>query len=366
VRRRARSVVIAVLVASAMTVGTSTIATHAAPRRSIQQVEAQLRDLQMKAATATEKYTAAQLKWQDTQKKLAGIRDKVDRERSDLAVARASIDDLARGVYMTGGIDNSLQVLLADNPADFLSQSSALQMVAHSQESRLRRNQTAQVRLAQSESTLADQEKIAKGERDDMDSAKQDADARVADTQALLASLQEAERQRLAAIEAAARAQSEEAARRAQQALAAVHISVPNADLTDSPTASGGGFNGGSRAAVALQYALSQVGKPYSFSANPPSSWDCSKLTAAAWGAAGVGLTPLSYTQYDQVRHIPTSELQPGDLLFYFGYGAHHVAMYIGNGQMVSASNPGVGVEITNFLGPWWNERFSGAGRVVG
>ena len=42
----------------------------------------------------------------------------------------------------------------------------------------------------------SDQEKIAKGERDDMDSAKQDADARVADTQALLASLQEAERQR--------------------------------------------------------------------------------------------------------------------------------------------------------------------------
>jgi cell wall-associated NlpC family hydrolase len=74
----------------------------------------------------------------------------------------------------------------------------------------------------------------------------------------------------------------------------------------------------------------------------------------------------LSFTQWDQVRRIPVSEIQPGDLVFYFGYGAHHVAMYIGNGKMVSASNPGVGVEVTDFLGPWWNERFSGAGRVVG
>jgi cell wall-associated NlpC family hydrolase len=346
----------------------STTASNAAPSRDIAQVQAELRNLQMKAAGATEKYNAAQMKWADTQQRLTGIRGKVDRERGDLAVARASIDDLARGVYMTGGIDNSLQVLLADNPADFLAQSSALDMVAQSQAAGLRRNQTAQVRLAQSETLLADQEKIAKSERDDMDAAKQDADAKVADAQALLASLQEKERQRLAALEELQRRQSEAAARAAKQALAAssAHAYVPNADQVDSPSSAGGGFSGGTRAAAAINYALSQVGKPYSFSASPPSSWDCSKLTAAAWGSAGVGLTPLSFTQWDQTRHIPVADIQPGDLVFYFGSGAHHVAMYIGNGKMVSASNPGVGVEITNFLGPWWNERFSGVGRVVG
>ena len=99
---------------------------------------------------------------------------------------------------------------------------------------------------------------------------------------------------------------------------------------------------------------------------NPPSSWDCSKLTAAAWGQAGVGLTALSYTQWDQTRRVPVSEIQPGDLVFYFGSGAHHVAIYVGNGKMVSASNPRDGVEIIDFLGPWYGERFSGVGRVVG
>lgn len=45
---------------------------------------------------------------------------------------------------------------------------------------------------------------------------------------------------------------------------------------------------------------------------------------------------------------------------------AHHVAMYIGNGSMVSASNPSDGVEIIDDKGPWYGERYSGAGRVVG
>jgi len=115
-----------------------------------------------------------------------------------------------------------------------------------------------------------------------------------------------------------------------------------------------------------VQYALSQVGDPYSYSANPPDSWDCSKLTSAAWAQAGVGLTALSYTQWDQTRRVPVSEIQPGDLVFYFGSGAHHVAIYVGNGKMVSASNPSDGVELIDFLGPWYKERFSGVGRVVG
>ena len=133
-----------------------------------------------------------------------------------------------------------------------------------------------------------------------------------------------------------------------------------------SESSAGGGFTGGSRAALAVQYALSQVGDPYSYSANPPDSWDCSKLTSAAWAQAGVGLTALSYTQWDQTRRVPVSEIQPGDLVFYFGSGAHHVAIYVGNGKMVSASNPGDGVELIDFLGPWYKERFSGVGRVLG
>ena len=79
-----------------------------------------------------------------------------------------------------------------------------------------------------------------------------------------------------------------------------------------------------------------------------------------------MSLAHLSYTQFDQTRRVPVNEIQPGDLVFYFGSGAHHVGMYVGNGKMVSASNPSDGVELIDFLGPWYGDRFSGVGRVIG
>ena len=51
---------------------------------------------------------------------------------------------------------------------------------------------------------------------------------------------------------------------------------------------------------------------------------------------------------------LEIAHLEPRDL-----HGAHHVAIYVGNGKMVSASNPSDGVEIIDFLGPWYGERFS-------
>ena len=116
---------------------------------------------------------------------------------------------------------------------------------------------------------------------------------------------------------------------------------------------------------IAVNYALSQVGKPYSYNAQPPYSWDCSKLTAAAWGRAGVSLTPYSFTQATEVRRISTSDLRPGDLLFYFN-NAHHVAMYIGNGQLVEAASPALGVQVTNAWNSWSSAHFSFAGRPLG
>ena len=224
-----------------------------------------------------------------------------------------------------------------------------------------------------------------------MASAEAEVSDRLAAAENVLADLQEEERQRLAELERQRRQQQLEAAQEAaaqarQQAAAAAAAAAAreqrclgrrgdsqrnsggdNGGSVDSgPSQAGGGYTGGSRAAAAVQYALSQVGDPYSYSANPPSSWDCSKLTAAAWGQAGVGLTALSYSQWDQTRRVPVSEIQPGDLVFYFGSGAHHVAIYVGGGKMVSASNPSDGVEIIDFLGPWYGERFSGVGRVVG
>ncbi len=95
-----------------------------------------------------------------------------------------------------------------------------------------------------------------------------------------------------------------------------------------------------------LAYAKSQVGKAYVYGAAGPGAFDCSGLTMMAWKQSGVSLPHSSSAQYASGRHISESELQPGDLVFYYS-PISHVGLYIGNGQIVNALNPGSGVRIS-------------------
>jgi cell wall-associated NlpC family hydrolase len=100
------------------------------------------------------------------------------------------------------------------------------------------------------------------------------------------------------------------------------------------------------RAAAAVHFAMAQVGKAYVYGAAGPSAYDCSGLTMAAWGSAGVGLPHSSSAQYGSGTHISESQLQPGDLVFYYS-PISHVGMYIGNGLIVNAENPSSGIRVT-------------------
>ena len=334
---------------------------EAAPRKDLQQVQAQVRDLQMQAGAAHEEATRAADRLDAVQVQLDSVQSRMQRERDDLRSTQSTVADLARSMYANGGIDPTLQILLAENPEQFLNQAAVMGQLVQSQLDQIRQAQTARLRLAQTEAEVTDKEAAASQLRDEMSAAEGKVSERLDAANQVLAGLQEVERQRLAQLESERRQQQvQEAQQTAAEARQQNGGAAPSGSSADT-AASGGG----SRAQAAVQYALSQVGDPYSYSANPPDSWDCSKLTSAAWATAGVGLTPLSYTQWDQTRRVPVSEIQPGDLVFYFGSGAHHVAIYVGNGKMVSASNPNDGVEIIDFLGPWYGERFSGVGRVV-
>jgi len=351
-KTHARHAIFVILLA--MTAPVATQAT-AAPRADLESVRAQVRDLQMQAAAAHERAEQARIKLQEVQQELAAIKNRRKRERDDMRVGQAALSDFARALYAGGGIDPTLEVLLADDPAQFLAQAALIDQISTTQAAQLRGIQTARLRLAQTEAAISDRERAAKKQREAMRIAKNDMDDRLAAVEITLARLEKRDRERLQQIERERRLEQQKAAQETSR-----QSSGPGTQTT------GGGLNGGSRAMAAVRYALAQVGEPYSYSAKPPNSWDCSKLTTAAWSQVGVGLTPLSYTQWNQTRRVPVSQIQPGDLVFYFGRGAHHVAIYVGNGKMVSASNPGDGVELIDFLGPWYRERFSGVGRVVG
>lgn len=356
--RLARPLMTGLLAATMATTGVvAAPAAMAAP--NLEQVRLQVQDLESKAETATERYNQARNELADVQQTLATLKAKVRRERKELRSILGSVDDLARATYTSGGIDTSLQVLLAEDPNEFLAQAAALDQVQQGQASALRRTQTTRLRLAQSEAAVADKERIASRARKNMSDSKKEADSKLAEAQSLLNNLEQKQRDRLAAM---ARAERQAAISAAAAASAAISASSGSGGSGSA----GGGYTGGGRAARAVQYALSQVGDRYVAAAAGPSAFDCSGLTMQAWRQAGVSLPHYSRSQYSTTRRVPLSQAQPGDLVFYFGSGAHHVGMYIGNGKMVHAANPRTGVVVTSVLGPWYSSRFSGIGRVVG
>ncbi|MEV4200198.1 C40 family peptidase [Micromonospora globbae] len=93
------------------------------------------------------------------------------------------------------------------------------------------------------------------------------------------------------------------------------------------------------RAGVAVRYAYGAIGKPYVWGGSGPNGYDCSGLTSAAWRAAGKSLPHNARMQWGAVAHIGRGELSPGDLVFYRGLG--HVALYVGDGQVIDAPSAG-------------------------
>ncbi len=100
-----------------------------------------------------------------------------------------------------------------------------------------------------------------------------------------------------------------------------------------------------------LTAALSRRGMPYVWGANGPASFDCSGLVEWSLAQAGVRMPRVAADQARTGPAVPVSQLQPGDLLFYHtdptdpGY-ISHVAIYIGNGEMIQAPQPGQNVEV--------------------
>lgn len=336
---------------------------RAEPGADLNEVRSQVRDLQHDAESASERYNQARVDLKDVTAQLGSIRKKVAVQRRAQAEAQQAVENLARTLYMSGSVDPTLQVLLTDDPAAFLAQSSAMDYLAQSQQDLLRRWQTTNLRLAQAEAELADRQARAKALTSDMKSANVEAQAKLDSAQGLLANLTQAQREEL---QQQRQRERERQAREAQEAAREAGggdagQDKPNKPNKPKPTT----VPVSGKAATVVQYALSQVGKSYRAARTGPDSFDCSGLVLAAYRKVGVSLTHYSRAQFKQTKRISVSQMKPGDLVFYFGRGAHHVAIYVGRGKMVSASNPDDGVELIDFLGPWYRERFSGAGRVL-
>ena len=115
-----------------------------------------------------------------------------------------------------------------------------------------------------------------------------------------------------------------------------------------------------------LTVARKQLGDPYRAGGAGPHSFDCGGFTQFVFKRAlGMEIARTSRGQYQQVQRIKTKDALPGDLVFFFEGGAHHVGIYVGNGKMIDAPQPGKRISVNPISGSWWGRSFTGIGRIL-
>jgi len=251
--------------------------------------------------------------------------------RSDEESYRKQVDVVTMATFESGNLDQLDALLAARSPQDFLDQMSALETISSEYRTVLttliskvgeadRAQTDAAAAVARAQAAVAE----AAAAEQQLGARKRDADARIATAERLLRALSPAERR------------------------------DRNGPTVSAPPISGAGIG-----VAALRAAASQLGKPYRWGAEGPGSYDCSGLTSWAFAHAGVTLPRSSSQQALVGTPVSWSEMQPGDLVFYYR-PVSHVGIYAGDGKFINAPQSGDVVRYQNVS----RAAFSGARRL--
>ena len=303
---------------------------HSAP--TITEVQHRLDTLNRQAEVASEAYNTAHVRMNQAHQRLTGLQADVDRQRSRVSDLRTQIVRTALSDYQsTGGLSTSAAFLVSKDPSQFINSLATSAVIEHQESDLLTQLKEQQNQLGLQEQQAKRELVAITAEQKQMAAHKASVEKNLKAARDLLGHLQEKERLRLLALQ------------RQQTQTTTTTTSTPSRGssrppATPAPPASG-------RAAVAVSTALAQLGKPYVWAAAGPDAFDCSGLTMYAWAAAGVSLSHSATIQSQQGVPVAISDLQPGDLVFYYS-PVSHVGMYIGNGNIVHAPHTGSVVQI--------------------
>ncbi|MEU0075168.1 NlpC/P60 family protein [Streptomyces sp. NPDC006332] len=285
----------------------------AAPRDD---TRAEVDRLYEEAEKATEAFNEADENTDALRAEVGGAQDRIARQQERINSMREALGSLAGAQYRSGGLDPSLALLFSDDPDDYLDKAAVLDRISVHQAEALKDLQTAMRELAQERSEATRKLGELDQSRKAVVSHKRTVEKKLAKARRLLASLPSAERAAYDTVSRSGRA------------------GLP--DLGSVAPAS-------SRAEAAIAAARSALGRPYVWGANGPSGFDCSGLMQWSYAQAGVALPRTSQAQRFAGRQVPLSQARPGDLVTYRN-DASHVAMYVGNGQVIHAPYPGAPV----------------------
>ncbi|WP_037857121.1 C40 family peptidase [Streptomyces sp. NRRL S-340] len=291
------------------------------PDKDLEAVRTKLDQLYHDASVATDAYNAAEERAEQQSAQVTDLSRKIVEQQRKLDELKDRAGAAARAQYRTGGLPPQAQLLLSNDPQQFLDGAGRLLEGERATSGLLQDMTHTQQDLEQYASDAADRLRKLEDNRKAKATAKKRIQQRIKEAEQLQATLEKRQRERLAQLERQA----------AQQAQAAWLDTGILKEIS-------GGATEADKKAVA--YATAQIGKPYEWGAEGPGTYDCSGLTSQAWAAAGHPVPRTSQEQWKQLKHVSVKDMRPGDLIIYFG-DASHVAMYVGEGRIVHAPRPG-------------------------
>ncbi|MFF4271178.1 NlpC/P60 family protein [Streptomyces sp. NPDC001536] len=294
--------------------------------KDLEAVRKKLDDLYHDAAVATDEYNAAEEAADQQSAAIVALAKKIVKGKEKLAELEKRAGDAAAAQYRSGGLPDEAQLMLSDDPQQFLNGAGRI----------LQGQRATKGLIAEMTRTQEDLELYAKDASAQWDkletnrkakaAAKKKVKKQIAAAEELESQLEKEEKERLARLEQ----------RAAYQAQTAWLDSGVLDEINGKASAQG---------KKAVEYATAQIGKPYEWGAEGPGSYDCSGLTSQAWASAGQAIPRTSQQQWKQLKHVDVADMRPGDLIIY-NDDASHVAMYIGDGAIIHAPRPGRTVTI--------------------
>jgi peptidoglycan DL-endopeptidase CwlO len=231
-------------------------------------------------------------------------------KQADAAMAgsQAAVAQLAAMGYMNGGMNPTLQLLTSGNPGQFLNQASTVEEVDNQAGLRLSTLQREQLAATRAQEAAA--QEIAT-----VNTLTAQINSKVSQINSKMAILSSSE----------------------MSAAVAIYDKTGTYPSYTPP-------DGNSVGDIALREALTRIGDPYVWAAAGPSEFDCSGLVVWAFAQEGISLPHYTGDLWNLGVHVSEADLEPGDLVFFFG--EDHVGIYIGDGLMVDAPAAGQDVMV--------------------
>ncbi|GCB48135.1 C40 family peptidase [Streptomyces sp. NL15-2K] len=290
------------------------------PNKDLEAVRLKLDQLYREAAAATDAYNAAEEKAEKQSAEIVQLAKKIVEGQEKLDELKERAGAAARAQYRSGGLPDEAQLMLSDNPRQFLDGAGRVLQGQRATKALIGEMTRTQQDLELYAKDASAQWKKLEAGRKAKAAAQKKIEKQIAAAEKLESRLEKADKERLARLE-------EEAALKAQTAWLDTGVLD---DVSGEATEAG---------KKAVKYATAQIGKPYGWGEEGPKAYDCSGLTSQAWASAGTAIPRTSQEQWKQLKRVDVEDMRPGDLIIYFK-DASHVAMYIGDGAMVHAPRP--------------------------